>query len=353
MKKSGSEPDLQAALLREYQEEENLRNKTRKKYKAPSPPTKEEEREEPDGSNSPIRKPRLFKTRAEMKKKPASPTTIQKIEGNTNTEILKYKFGEREPYHASESVKMREYNKVDSKLNNRLSLPEMKRSQSMPEFQQELKEVTERLRNSKLLERIQLNVSNQKLKTLDPVIVKKEIAKEETKESSQTAKMYFFGMDEPIEKSAVTDRYASSYHMNGYHQSVPNSSGSDLSSEYEMDDLTNNGIALQLRPILPKKQLEIPRFSPAAAWRLLSSVESNTADSTVASEDGPVLIEDRIEKLSRPPPPPTAQFGHRSNHDKSGDSGISGDAGPVPFDEGVDNNLTVSIKQVFINFCKG
>lgn len=290
-----------------------------------------------------MRKPRLFKTRAEMKKRQTSPLTVKKLEStSTNAELLKFKFGDA----ISEGVKMREYNRMkDAKLNNnRLSLPEMKRSQSMPEFQQELKEVTERLRNSKLFERIE---SKQKLKTLDPVVAKKEIVKETKEEAPQPAKMFYFGMDEPIEKSTIVDRFATNYQTNGYHhQSVPNSSGSDLSSEYEMDDLTNNGIALQLRPILPKKPLEIPRFSPAAAWRLLSSVESNTAGSTVASEDGPVFIEDRIEKLSRPPPPPpTAQFGHRSNHDKSGDSGISGDAGPAPFDEGIDNNLPVSVWQ--------
>lgn len=336
--------------MKEYQEEENLRQRTRKKYKAPSPPSREEEREEPDGSNSPVRKPRLFKTRAEMKKKPASPSAANKLESISNAELLKFKFGERESCKASEGVKLREYNRMrDAKLNNRLSLPEMKRSQSMPEFQQELKEVTERLRNSKLFERIQStrDETKQKLKTLDPSVVTKEVVKEEISKSKeeasqQPAKMFYFGMDEPIEKSNIVDRFSSSYQTNGYHQSLPNSSGSDLSSEYEMDDLTNNGIALQLRPILPKKQLEIPRFSPAAAWRLLSSVESNTAGSTVASEDGPVFIEDRIEKLSRPPPPPTAQFGHRSSQDKSGDSGISGDAGPAPFDEGVDNNLPVS-----------
>lgn len=276
-----------------------------------------------------------------MKKKPTSPPAFDKTENNTNAELLQFKFDVRESYDGSDGVKLREYNKIDTKLNNRLSLPEMKRSQSMPEFQQELKEVTERLRNSKLFERIQFNDTKQKLKTLDPAIVKKEVVKEQdAKESQPPAKMFYFGMDEPIEKSTVIDRFATNYQTNGYQQSVPNSSGSDLSSEYEMDDLPNNGIALQLRPILPKKQLEIPRFSPAAAWRLLSSVESNTAGSTVASEDGPVFIEARIEKLSRPPPPPTAQFGQRSTHDKSGDSGISGDAGPAPFDEGMD---TVSV----------
>lgn len=41
------------------------------------------------------------------------------------------------------------------------------------------------------------------------------------------------------------------------------------------------GISLQLRPTLPKKQFEIPRFSPAAAWRLLTTAE--TAREVVAN----------------------------------------------------------------------
>lgn len=40
------------------------------------------------------------------------------------------------------------------------------------------------------------------------------------------------------------------------------------------------------------------------------------------------MFEERIERLSRPPPPLIA-LGPRSSHDKSGDSGISGDAGAV------------------------
>lgn len=40
------------------------------------------------------------------------------------------------------------------------------------------------------------------------------------------------------------------------------------------------------------------------------------------------MFEERIERLSRPPPPLVA-LGPRSSHDKSGDSGISGDAGAV------------------------
>lgn len=39
------------------------------------------------------------------------------------------------------------------------------------------------------------------------------------------------------------------------------------------------------------------------------------------------MFEERIERFSRPPPPLLALQGPRSSHDKSGDSGISGDAG--------------------------
>lgn len=99
-------------------------------------------------------------------------------------------------------------------------------------------------------------------------------------------------------------------------------------------------ISLQLRPMLPRKQLDIPRFSPTAAWRLLSALES------APSEDDDLLPPES------PLPPPLAP-------DKSGDSGISGDASPhhqdsthnsqvrsksdslsLPFVSGVENTST-------------
>ncbi|XP_043792594.1 uncharacterized protein LOC122714895 isoform X2 [Apis laboriosa] len=86
-------------------------------------------------------------------------------------------------------------------------------------------------------------------------------------------------------------------------------------------------ISLKLRPTLPKKQLEIPRFSPSAAWRLLSTLETPGPSMSTASEEMPVMFEERIERLSRPPPLFPLSLGARSWHDKSGDSGISGDAG--------------------------
>lgn len=47
-------------------------------------------------------------------------------------------------------------------------------------------------------------------------------------------------------------------------------------------------ISLKLRPTLPKKQLEIPRFSPSAAWRLLSALEAPGPNMSTASEEVPV-----------------------------------------------------------------
>lgn len=47
-------------------------------------------------------------------------------------------------------------------------------------------------------------------------------------------------------------------------------------------------ISLKLRPTLPKKQLEIPRFSPSAAWRLLSALEAPGPTMSTASEEVPV-----------------------------------------------------------------
>lgn len=248
----------------------------------------------------------------------------------------------------------------------------MKRSSSIPEFQAELKEATKRLRNAKIQEETKKettqtdDIMKSKLKTLDHNIKRKEVLRNKLKEiedsgekfdnrivredvittnvkkqSQDVPKMFYFGMDHDKNSSMprayssnnLVDHFVSTLHP---HTNIPlNSSGSDISSELDLGEsnVSSNGIALQLRPILPKKQFEIPRFSPATAWKLLSAVESNHAPSTAPSDDVPMFIEERIEKLSRLPPPPTVQDGPRSSHDKSGDSGISGDAGPAAFDE--------------------
>ena len=55
------------------------------------------------------------------------------------------------------------------------------------------------------------------------------------------------------------------------------------------------------------------------------------------------MFEERIERLSRPPPPMLVLQDPRSSHDKSGDSGISGDAGAVN-DDSLDVGSPIRIK---------
>lgn len=145
-------------------------------------------------------------------------------------------------------------------------------------------------------------------------------------------KTFYFGMDLTASKDTrdLMERQMEQIQSRLNH--ARELSSSPETSPGEMDDdktlHTGEDIALKLRPTLPKKQLEIPRFSPSAAWRLLSALDTPYPTMSTASEEGPVLFEERIERLSRPPPPLVA-LGPRSSHDKSGDSGISGDAGAV------------------------
>ncbi|XP_015585228.1 biorientation of chromosomes in cell division protein 1-like 1 isoform X2 [Cephus cinctus] len=138
-------------------------------------------------------------------------------------------------------------------------------------------------------------------------------------------KTFYFGMDESLSNKSrdCIDQLKSSLQSM---ESSPEGPSIDVDDSREKNG--TDDIALKLRPTLPKKQLEIPRFSPSAAWRLLSALETPGPTMSTASEDCPVLFEERIERLSRGPPPIVA-LGPRSSHDKSGDSGISGDAGAV------------------------
>ncbi|XP_067002017.2 uncharacterized protein [Anabrus simplex] len=160
----------------------------------------------------------------------------------------------------------------------------------------------------------------------------------ERRDRDVPAKTFYFGMEQG-EREAV-EKFAASLHRpaNAANPTTPTTAttttSSSLSSEEEGDEFggTRGGIAMQLRPTLPKKQLEIPRFSPTAAWRLLSALDAHApASSTTTVEESPVLLEERIQRLARPvapPPLPAAAQAPRSSHDKSGDSGISGDASP-------------------------
>ncbi|XP_063990988.1 uncharacterized protein LOC135169693 isoform X3 [Diachasmimorpha longicaudata] len=140
-----------------------------------------------------------------------------------------------------------------------------------------------------------------------------------TKDKQPVKKFYFDTEDDKVQTSTErkSNRIQKRLHEKEY-----------TKTQNGVDEIKiqNEDIALKLRPTLPKKQLEIPRFSPSAAWRLLSALETPGPTMSTASEEMPVMYEERIERLSRPPPPLIA-LGPRSSHDKSGDSGISGDAG--------------------------
>ncbi|KAJ8982829.1 hypothetical protein NQ317_010450 [Molorchus minor] len=186
-------------------------------------------------------------------------------------------------YTESSNINIREdtHPNIRSK---RLSLPEIKLANT-DEFQRELKEATKRLRH--------IQMENKSIAKYEPV---------SNNTSSNNSK-------NPKEKLKTLDH--------------------------------NINRSENARKTI-KDIVEIPRFSPAAAWRLLSTAESIENVAVTTNDDGPVFIEERIEKFSRPPPP-IIQIGQRSTHDKSGDSGISGDdAMPTNcFDDTTDNRIII------------
>ncbi|CAH2049850.1 unnamed protein product, partial [Iphiclides podalirius] len=98
----------------------------------------------------------------------------------------------------------------------------------------------------------------------------------------------------------------------------PESALSSAGSEGSAGSLSEKsaGIALRLRPTLPKKLPSSTHFSAAAAWRQLASLDAH-----LASESQPLAVETKmtgnISAESSPRSDPSV--------DKSGDSGISGD----------------------------
>lgn len=113
------------------------------------------------------------------------------------------------------------------------------------------------------------------------------------------------------------------------------SSKSSLSSGSDQDLNVN----IQLRPTLPRKQMDIPRFSPTDAWRSLWAADSpqprrnERLRSEASTDDGDVL-EDQIRRVSRVMAP------RRVMADRCGDSGISPDAGsPLFIHDAVDGAL--------------
>ncbi|KAI5711030.1 hypothetical protein M8J75_013509 [Diaphorina citri] len=120
----------------------------------------------------------------------------------------------------------------------------------------------------------------------------RELVKEETVKSNweniKPVKTFYFGMGEEDEdhqrhqnqinqNEVDMERFAASIHRL-----------SPVSDSVDEEDINN--ISLHLRPTLPRKQLDIPRFSPTAAWRLLSSLESPPLSHQSGGEEDDLVV---------------------------------------------------------------
>lgn len=342
------------------------------------------------GENETNRRFHLYRTQAEIKNKNSSPVNNCR---NLNSHLLSscresknYKLNENLQRYKSNNnllqeikkqnqIKSKDLNKSKDQKQNRFSMPLLQRAQSTPEFEAELREATKRLRSVKVFnEKHSINncnelmnkdekINREKLKTLDYNKNRTEAFKLKPKQTETTKlnnlvhnqlqtifiktlenekknaipNTFYFGMNK-IESNSnikIDNSENNLTTLQNFKKYSSNSSSSNISSEIEIDvpNGSNNRIALKLRPILPKKQLEIPRFSPSAAWKLLSNIETQTQDKITNDEMTILFTEDQIEKLGRLPPLPVMHAAVKSTQDKSGDSGISGDAGPPCFKE--------------------
>lgn len=230
----------------------------RKKYKAPPPPvdtTSDNWEMTSNGeiSDGPSRRLRLFKTRAETKRRPAPV-----------------------PTHPGPPLAARK---------PPVMLADMQRSKSLPEFQAELQAATSRLRAR----------DNQRQQRLQQQQQERSQPRDPPPEPART---FYFGMEQaPAARVAIDE----------------SSSNSEREDELEA---ARDGIALHLRPILPKKQLEVPRFSPAAAWKQLAAMDGEREPE---GEEAPpsAAAEQRIVVCS-------SERWRQQQH-VADDSGISGD----------------------------
>lgn len=162
---------------------------------------------------------------------------------------------------------------------------------------------------------------------------------------SPVPKTFYFGGLDSVEKQTeedvdqeqmeLVDRFAASILIQRkYAVSSESALSSDIEDNLELRNENDHEISLQLRPILPRKQFDIPRFSPAAAWRQLASEDEKRDDTIdwlnavekvnqhpVGTRQESERSEERIERIYREPVPGV------QTDNKSGDSGISGDAG--------------------------
>lgn len=170
-----------------------------------------------------------------------------------------------------------------------------------------------------------------------------------------TAERELYDGDSDSSDSIISsDHINMEYKMVNHNEKISNCNTAEAyMSRQRAPSMTNDDtgdIQVMMRPTLPRRQFDIPRFSPAAAWRTLAQQfdrnyfnsnpimnsynDESNADSMVRSPQtsptvpSPPPIEDRIQRIYREPPIPNML----AADNKSGDSGISGDGGILPVD---------------------
>ncbi|XP_074000132.1 uncharacterized protein isoform X2 [Rhodnius prolixus] len=142
-----------------------------------------------------------------------------------------------------------------------------------------------------------------------------------TTKTSAPVKRFYFGMDlnDDLNETLTVDNFRTKLQMNQDNLdgfiSLPSSESVEVIDE-------DGGISVQLRATLPRKQLDIPQFSPITAWRLLSCGE------TMQRGEAAGQCEEELEVHNS-----HLHHHHHYHHhvllvDKSQDSGISADDSP-------------------------
>ncbi|KAL1492744.1 hypothetical protein ABEB36_010951 [Hypothenemus hampei] len=217
-KQYNSEPDLRISNSRDHAIKEY---RCKKKYRAPPPPTGKKElksfnRDEENMEESPLRRIRLFKTRAETKKE-SSQIGVNDVAINQHELVCL-----EEKIRPTENAGRPKFQSRN--LNIEDETPNLPAEKS----------------NSQLLSRDEPSGKESSIPELSPDM------------KNDKLKSFYFGME---------------------------NEDSDISSCQAEDDEDQLAIALNLRPVLPRKRLEIGHFSPIAAWRQLDSRLENLDDS--------------------------------------------------------------------------
>ncbi|XP_066906092.1 uncharacterized protein [Halyomorpha halys] len=321
----GSEPDLRFTV-----KNENLNNgkspkirisRTRKKYKAPQIPQDDRPSnvffDDLEQNTRPSRRLRLFKTRMDLRRKviqPSSHNSISPSNGLVRSlsspqfQIDSCRPNEDKDMSASDEDEFVNMNKLSLKFSNQREREthSFTKNGSIESFvENESKYRKQKIKNSPSFHST-LSIDG------DIWVMNNKTV---------PVKTFYFGMDINENNCPFAiEAFASQIQHMSQSSSESQISSNDGFTDIIYDEI-NGGISVQLRATLPRKQIDIPRFSPTAAWRMLSTLD------TVQSfqEDDVIPMENRILAPPLPVQIPTVM-------DKSADSGISGDASPQQHD---------------------